>query len=71
MATGLQRFWDNVRRTPQSVREAAFRNGPPTSSRTRSQTIFNNFFLHIHSVRTHPRSLRITTTWGLGISLLS
>ena len=71
MATGLQRFWDNVRRTPQSVRQAAFRNGPPTSSRTRSQTIFNNFFLHIHSVRTHPRSLRITTTWGLGVSLLS
>ena len=71
MASGLERFWANLRRTPRSAQEAAFRHGPPTSSRTRSQTIFNNFFLHIHAVRTHPHSLRVSTTWGLGVSLVS
>lgn len=71
MSSGLDNFWVNLKRTPQTIREAIVRHGAPTSGRGRSQTVFNNFFLHIHSVRTHPHSLRLRTTWGLGVSLAS
>lgn len=56
---------------PLNMRTSVMRHGAPTSDRARSQAIFSNFFLHIHATRVHPRSLRLTTTWALGISLLS
>ncbi|MCH8204617.1 MAG: cytochrome B6, partial [Candidatus Hydrogenedentes bacterium] len=71
MPSGLEQFWTNLKQTPRNMRNSVFRHGSPTSERTRSQTVFNNFFLHIHAVRTHPNSLKITTTWGLGVSLIS
>ncbi len=72
MATsGLGAFWDNLRSVPRNLRDAIVRHGAPTSDRARSQTVFSNFFLHLHSTRVHPRSLRLSTTWGLGVSLIS
>lgn len=41
----------------------------PQSEREKSKAIFNNFFNHIHSVRIHPRTLKLTTTWGFGVIL--
>lgn len=69
--SGLATFWHNLKTLPSAFKQSAIRHGAPTSDRSRAQIIFGNFFLHIHATRTHPHSLRLSTTWGLGISLLS
>ena len=71
MPSGLEQFWINLKQAPRTMRDSVMRHGSPTSERARSQTVFNNFFLHVHAVRTHPHSLKLTTTWGLGVSLIS
>lgn len=70
-STGFQLFWTNLKTLPQSFHHAVFRHGAPTSDRARSQSVFSNFFLHIHSARVRPHSLKLTTTWGLGVSLIA
>jgi quinol-cytochrome oxidoreductase complex cytochrome b subunit len=62
-------FLGNLLALPRNLWRATVRHDAPTSDRARSQTVFANCFLHIHSVRVHPHSLRLTTTWGLGVSL--
>ena len=69
--SGLGVFWENLRSMPRHLRDAVIRHGAPTSDRARSQAVFTNFLLHIHPTRTHPRTLRLSTTWGLGVSLIS
>ena len=64
-------FWKNIKEMPLNFYHSLIRHGAPTSDRTRSQAVFTNFFLHIHSTRAHPNSLRLTATWGLGVSLIS
>ncbi len=71
MANGLGSFIENVARLPWTFRDSLIRHGAPTSDRARSQTIFGNFFLHIHATRVHPETLRLRTTWGLGVSLVA
>ncbi len=68
---GLSDFFSNIKALPWNVRDAVIRHGAPTSDRTRSQAVFNNVFLHIHSTRVHPHSLRFSYTWGLGVALAS
>lgn len=63
-ATNLRHLWSNFL---GSFR----RSGKPTSDRARSQTVFANFLLHIHSTRIHLRSLRFTATLGLGVAALA
>ena len=68
MATAGKEFLDNLRHTPQSVKDAWLRLGKtPESEREESQATFHNLFLHIHSVRVHLRTLRPTLTFGLGL----
>ena len=43
-----------------------FRHGLPESNRTRAETIFYNFFLHVHPTKVRKRSVRFGYTWGLG-----
>lgn len=64
----LRTFLHNLVRSPWRVRDAALRGGMPTTDRTRSNFVFGNVFLHLHSVRTHRWSLRWSTTWGLGLA---
>lgn len=72
MATnGLAAFWKNVKALPKNMWESAIRQGKPTSERSRIQAIFGSLFLHIHPTRIHPRSLKVTTTWGLGMATAS
>ena len=71
MANGIGIFWTNLKALPRNLKGATIRHSAPTSDRAKSQTVFSNFFLHIHATRVHPRSLSLTTTWGLGISLIS
>jgi quinol-cytochrome oxidoreductase complex cytochrome b subunit len=67
----LREFVQNLKAVPRRVYETTFRGGPPTTDRTRSTFVFGNVFLHLHSVRTHRRSLRWTTTLGLGLMSLA
>lgn len=71
MASGLGDFWHNLRVLPKTFRDSVIRHGRPTTDRSRSEAIFTNFFLHVHAARVHPHSLRLRTTWGLGVSLVS
>ncbi|MBI4547153.1 MAG: cytochrome b N-terminal domain-containing protein [Ignavibacteriae bacterium] len=48
------------------VWRSMFRHGLPESDRTRAETIFYNFFLHVHPTKVRKRSVRFTYTWGLG-----
>ncbi|HWO56172.1 MAG TPA: cytochrome b N-terminal domain-containing protein [bacterium] len=66
--SGLGLFWQNVVSLPSSLRESFARRSAPTSDRARSQSIFANIFLHIHSTRVHPHALRLSYTWGLGVA---
>ncbi len=66
----LGEYWVNLRRLPSTVRDSIVRHGAPTSDRARSQAVFNNFFLHILSVRIHRHSLKFMTTVGLGVITL-
>jgi quinol-cytochrome oxidoreductase complex cytochrome b subunit len=52
--------------TDSQLWQSVFRHGPPTTPRTRSLTVFTNFFLHLHPVSLPKRALRFTFTWGLG-----
>ncbi|MEK9138041.1 MAG: cytochrome B6, partial [Bacteroidota bacterium] len=48
------------------VWRSMFRHGLPESNRTRAETVFYNFFLHIHPTKVRKRSVKFTYTWGLG-----
>lgn len=45
---------------------SVFRHGLPTSNRARSESVFYNFFLHVHPVKVPREAIRFTYTWGLG-----
>jgi len=67
--TAVREFLHNLRLLPQTFKEAWLRLGKvPESEREESQATFHNFFLHIHSVRVHLRTLSPTLTWGLGLA---
>jgi quinol-cytochrome oxidoreductase complex cytochrome b subunit len=65
--SGLSALRENLRALPHTIRNSLIRHGAPTSDRARSQAVFGNFFLHIHSTRVHRYSLRPSATWGLGL----
>jgi len=69
--SALGRFVSDLRQVPRRIYRAAVRSGPPTTDRSRSNFVFNNVFLHLHSVRTHRWSLRWTTTMGLGLAAMA
>jgi quinol-cytochrome oxidoreductase complex cytochrome b subunit len=68
---GMGAFWANLRALPRTFMGSFARHGAPTSDRARSQSVFGNVFLHVHATRVHPHSLRLATTWGLGVSLVA
>jgi quinol-cytochrome oxidoreductase complex cytochrome b subunit len=63
-------FVKNLRELPRNLHQSIFRTGKPSSDRARTQKIFNNFLYHIHATRIHLHSLRLTTTFGLGVACL-
>lgn len=62
-----RQFFRNVKNLVRNFRESMVRHGRPTSDRARTQTVVQNFFLHIHPARTHKHSLKWSATMGLGI----
>ncbi|UCE02954.1 MAG: cytochrome b N-terminal domain-containing protein [Candidatus Latescibacterota bacterium] len=69
--TGLDVFWTNLKQVPTSFRDSLVRQGAPTSDRARAQAVFSNVFLHLHSTRSHVRTLRFSTTLAMGMATLS
>ncbi|MBI2921252.1 MAG: cytochrome b N-terminal domain-containing protein [Planctomycetes bacterium] len=68
---GLRGFIENAKRAPRRFLDSMFRSGKPVTDRGRSNFVFGNVYLHLHSARTHRWSLRWLTTGGLGIVSLS
>ena len=54
--SAFQVYAENLKRTPARFRDALFRHDKPDTDRARSQAVFANFFLHLHSTRIHERS---------------
>jgi quinol-cytochrome oxidoreductase complex cytochrome b subunit len=66
---GLLQVLENLKNLPANFQASFSRRGPADGSRrTASQTVFNNVFMHIHTVRIHRWSLKPTFTFGLGIA---
>lgn len=65
---GLQIFIKNIKKLKENILGSFLRHEwPPKSDRSKSQTVFTNFFLHIQSPRIHKFSLKPWYTMGLGI----
>ncbi|MFH1719854.1 MAG: cytochrome b N-terminal domain-containing protein [Planctomycetota bacterium] len=62
-----RQFFRNLKNLVRNFLESMVRHGRPTSERARTQTVVQNFFLHIHPARTHKHSLKWSATMGLGI----
>ncbi len=60
MRTAFQKMFQS------RVWRSMFRHGLPESNRTRAETVFYNFFLHVHPTKVRKRSVRFAYTWGLG-----
>ena len=66
--SGFAELLTNLRELPHNVAASVSRSSTMESTRGRSQSVFGNVFLHIHSVRTHRWSLRPRFTMGLGVA---
>lgn len=67
MKNAFRDFRDNLKRVPETFLRSLRRRGKATSERSRSQAVFSNLFLHIHSVKVHEHSLKPSYTLGLGL----
>jgi quinol-cytochrome oxidoreductase complex cytochrome b subunit len=63
----IRAYVNNLLHVPRTIRTSIVRHGAPTSDRARSQTVMDNFFLHLVSTRVHLQTLKFTTTLGLGV----
>ncbi len=70
-SSGVAAVIKNLIALPLNVKNAVVRHGPPVTDRARSQSVFSNVFLHIHSTRTHRHSLKPSFTLGLGLASIS
>ena len=67
MSTKTTSPWKSLVQLPENVWRSVFRNPLPSSDLGRAQTSFTNFFLHLHPVKVHRNSLKVTFTFGLGL----
>lgn len=65
---GLEELFLNIRALPQNLWSSLMRHGRPDSPRARAQTVFTNFYLHMHAIRTHRWTLKKSFTFGLGVA---
>jgi len=66
-SSGLVAFKDNLMSIKDSFMGSFLRGGPPSSDRSRSAVMANNFFLHVQGAKTHLNTLRPGYTLGLGL----
>lgn len=60
----MKKYIDRLVHT--QVWRSIFRHGLPESNRTRAETVFYNFFLHVHPTKVRKRSIKFNYTFGLG-----
>ncbi len=65
--SAMRQLVRNVKDLIRNFRESMIRHGRPTTDRARTQTVVQNFFLHIHPARVNKHALKWCTTIGLGI----
>jgi quinol-cytochrome oxidoreductase complex cytochrome b subunit len=65
MKNPLMHIW--LRFAGSRVGRSIFRVGLPRSNLGRAQAMVSSFFLHLHPAKVHRRSLKFTTTLGLGL----
>ncbi|HSH09756.1 MAG TPA: cytochrome b N-terminal domain-containing protein [Oceanipulchritudo sp.] len=65
MKNPLMHIW--MRFAASRVGRSIFRVGLPRSNLGRAQAMVSSFFLHLHPAKVHRRSLKFTTTLGLGL----
>ncbi len=70
-SSGFEAFRENIRNLPRNLKGSLIRHGPPLSGRSRSQAVFSNLFLHVHSTRVHTRTLRFSATMAMGMASLA
>ena len=66
-SSGLVALKDNLMSIKDSFMGSFLRGGPPSSDRSRSAVMANNFFLHVQGAKTHLNTLRPGYTLGLGL----
>jgi len=65
--SGLGKYKENLLSLKSSFLGSFLRSGMPTSDKSRTAVVVNNFFLHLHGAKTHINSLRPAYTLGLGL----
>jgi quinol-cytochrome oxidoreductase complex cytochrome b subunit len=65
--SGLAKYKENLMSLKSSFTGSFLRGGVPTSDKSRTAAVVNNFFLHLHGAKTHINSLRPSYTFGLGL----
>jgi hypothetical protein len=65
--SGLDKYKENLLTIKKSFLGSFLRSGRPTSDKSRSAVVLNNFFLHLHGAKTHINTLRPSYTLGLGL----
>ncbi len=65
--SGLSKFKENLLVIKDSFLGSFLRSGAPTSDKSRTAVMFNNFFLHVQGVKTHINTLRPSYTVGFGL----
>jgi len=58
---------ESIKQLPGNIKESVFRREGGTPEQERAAAIFGNVFLHLHPVRVHINSLRLSYTFGLGL----
>ncbi len=66
-ASGLVKYKENLMSLKSSFVSSFLRNGRPTSDKSRTAVVVNNFFLHLHGAKTHINTLKASYTLGLGL----
>ncbi|MCH7945331.1 MAG: cytochrome b N-terminal domain-containing protein [Armatimonadetes bacterium] len=64
-------FTKNLRTVGRSFMRSWIRQGKPDTERDRSQTVFQNLWLHVHPARIDVRSIKFNTTMAMGIVTFS
>ncbi len=64
---GLSKFKENLLSVKDSLLGSFLRSGAPTSDKSRTAVMFNNFSLHVQGVKTHMNTLRPFYTVGFGL----
>jgi quinol-cytochrome oxidoreductase complex cytochrome b subunit len=57
----------SIKNLPKNLKASVMRPVGGTTEQERAAAVFGNLFLHLHPVRVHRHSLRLSYTFGLGL----